>query len=274
MTKRLLLISIMAVCFNLYGCRDGNVTDTRTNVESITENPEAYYEDACKAKDIVVQALNNKDLELFKSVLSNKTIEDTPHLNEEIRCAFDMYEGEVIEIREYEISYEEGILHGKKISSVLMCYDMVTTEKEYLLDMLYIPEYDEVFEKSGFYFVVLADYDREYTYFEASCPYTFRVNCGVFSSDLDTMEYNENVLRIFYKEEGFEEIEKVSVRDLNRVGVEKITELKIVKEDEYGVYFSVVDSINNKYYVDAYENGGIFSIRENDENGKIVLEGY
>lgn len=145
MTKRLLLISIMAVCFNLYGCRDGNVTDTGTNVESITENPEAYYEDACKAKDIVVQALNNKDLELFKSVLSNKTIEDTPHLNEEIRCAFDMYEGEVIEIREHEISYEEGFLHGKKISSVLMCYDMVTTEKEYLLDMLYIPEYDEVF---------------------------------------------------------------------------------------------------------------------------------
>ena len=38
---------------------------------------ELYHEEACEAKDIIVQALNNKDLELFKSVLSNKTIEDT-----------------------------------------------------------------------------------------------------------------------------------------------------------------------------------------------------
>ncbi len=274
MIKKLLFVSVIGICCVFSGCIGDSVTDTETSAELTTENPEIYYEEACEAKDIVVQALNNKDLELFKSVLSNKTIEETPHLDEEIQCTFDMYKGELVEIREQEVSYSEGILHGKEIDSIFMCYDIVTTEKEYLLDMNYITKDDDVFEKSGFYFVVLADYDREATYFGASCPYTFRVNCGVFSSDLETMEFNETILGDFYKEEGFEEIEKLSMYDLNRVGVEKIVELKVLKTDKDEVCFTVVDSINNRYYVEAYGDGAIYMVRENDKNGKIVLSGY
>ena len=186
-------------------------------------------EEACEAKDIAVQALNNKDLELFKSVLSNKTIEDTPHLDE---------------------------------------------ENQYLLDMLYITEFGDVYDKSGIYFVVLADYDREYEYFTADTPYSFRINCGVFSSDLETMEFNEKAIAEFYKEE-FEQIELGVMLELNRVGIEKISKLDIMKVDEDGyVEYIVVDSINNRYYVYADEYGGIYLVQENNENGKIVLQGY
>lgn len=77
MIKKLLFASVIGICFVFSGCLGDSVTDTETSAELTTENPETYYEEACEAKDIVVQALNNKDLELFKSVLSNKTIEDT-----------------------------------------------------------------------------------------------------------------------------------------------------------------------------------------------------
>ena len=133
MIKRLLLSSIILICIIFLGCRDGNVTDTGTNVESTTENPEVYYKEACEAKDIVVQALNNKDLELFRSVLSNKTIEETPHLDEEIQCTFDMYKGELVELRENKITYEELNLNNIKVNAIFMYFDMVTTENQYLL---------------------------------------------------------------------------------------------------------------------------------------------
>lgn len=275
MKKKILLAFIMVISFVFSGCMGDSVTDTETSVDTTTENPEIYYEEACEAKDIVVQALNNKDLELFKSVLSNKTIEDTPHLEEEIQCTLDMYKGELVEIRENKITYEELNLNNIKVNAVFMYFDMVTTENQYLLDMLYITESGDVYDKSGIYFVVLADYDREYEYFTAATPYSFRINCGVFSSDLETMEFNEKVIAEFYKEEELEPIELGVMLDLNRVGIEKISDLEIIKVDEEGyVEYIVVDSINNRYYVYADEYGGTYLVRENNENGKIVLQGY
>ena len=220
------------------------------------------------AKEIILEALTNQDKELFKSVLADSTLTETPNLDAEIQCAFDMFKGEIIEVREHKLSDDEVELDNEKINATFVFYDVVTSEQEYLLDMMYIPG-------EGIYYVMLADYDRDYKYFTAACPYAFGLKNGVFSSDLATMEYNEKIIGEFYKENNFEPVELGVKFDLNRVGIEKIEEMEVVNVDENGLMeYRVIDSIDNSYYVYVEQEGAIYRVREKDESGKVILEGY
>ena len=219
-------------------------------------------------KEVILEALNKQDKELFKSVLADRTLTETPNLEAEIQCTFDMFQGEIIEVSEHKLSNDEVDLNDEKINATFAYYDVVTSEKEYLLDMMYIPG-------EGVYYVMLADYDRDYKYFTAACPYAFGLKNGVFSSDLATMEYNEKIIGEFYKENNFEPVELGVKFDLNRVGIEKIVNMEVVNVDENGfMVYCVIDSIDNSYYIYVEQEGAIYRVREKDESGKVILEGY
>lgn len=260
------------MCVFVFGCRDNNVTDTETGTEATTENPEAYYKEARESIYVVVQSLESKDAELLKSILTDYTIKETPNLDKEIRLVFDMYEGEFVEIKEHMVSSTEITLCDEVRNVCYMYYDVTTTEKEYVLEVLYIPENDSLFTQTGFFSVVLADYDRDWKYFLAAHPYLDFI-CGVFSSDLDTIEYNEDKIGKFYEEIGLEQCQEAVRFELNKVGIEKISEFQVVQITDWGgVDYTIVDSLNNKYYICTNEIGFVQIVYENDINGKVLYD--
>ena len=262
MISRKLLVMILSLCCAATGC-------TSTEIDNKDKTSKDYE----GAKDVIIEALTNKDIELFKTTLTDKTIKETSNLDAEIQCTFDMFKGDVVEVYEYEVSSDEVDLYGKKINATFMYYDVVTTESEYLLDMMYVSETEGVFEREGFYFVMLADYDREYEYFVAACPYAFGIKCGIFSSDIETIEFNEDKIATFYEKVGLEQSQQAVKFELNRFGIEKIIEFQVVEVFDWGgVEYTVVDSVNNTYYVVTDEVGFVYKVYENDKNGKVLYE--
>ena len=274
MIKRLLLSSIILICIIFFGCRDGSVSDTGISVESATENQEAYYEEAREALNVVVRALENKDAELIKSVLADKTIQETPNLDSEIQYIFDMYKCENVQSSEYKISCTEINLFGEKCSAINICFDLSSDEQKYTLDALYIPGNDGLLTSSGFFSIVLADYDRKWNNYVTARPY-YDFICGVFSSDLNTIDYNEDKIGDFYEEVGLEQCQVAVKFELNKVGIEKILEFQVMEVTDWGgVNYIVLDKINNKYYVCVDEIGFVYKVCENDENGKVLYDSF
>ena len=94
----------------------------------------------------------------------------------------------------------------------------------------------------------MADYDRKWNNYVTARPY-YDFICGVFSSDLNTIEYNEDKIGKFYEEIGLEQCQEAVRFELNKVGIEKILEFQVMEVTDWGgVNYMVLDNVNNKYY--------------------------
>ena len=241
-----------------------------TAEEEFQECTDEEYEKARQDVGIIIQALNNQDSEQLKSVLTDVTLQKTPNLDKEIQYVFDMLDGEIVEVEEHDAYCDEIFLNGKKECVIYLFYNISTAETDCVLDLLYIPRTDEDIREAGVFSFLLTDYSREYEYFVAARPYYYLIP-GVFSSDLATIEYNENKIATFYKEIGLEESQIVVKYELNRIGIEKITDFVLVETTDWGgADYVLTDSINNKYYIMVDETGFVYNVQENDTNGKVI----
>lgn len=256
-----------------------NTTETinsivSTSAEAFEKCTDDEYEKVFQDVDIIIHALNNKDSEQLKSVLTDVALQESPNLDEEIQCVFDMLDGEIVEVKKNDVHYNEEYLYGEKRHVIYMYYDVATKDNEYILDILYIPEKDNNFNKAGVFSVLLGGYNRDYQDYIAIYPVLHAVS-GVFSSDIETIRYNEAIIAEFYKEFGFEEFSETVSMELNKVGIEEIVSLEMVKKFDFGgIDYILTDSVNNKYYISTNEDGLTFQVLENDAKGKMVYSFY
>lgn len=282
MNKLIKICSSLIICgvvCVLIGCSritavEENTSEITTPIETTTAEEFEEYEKARQNVDTIIQALNNKDSEQLKSVLTDVTLQETSNLDEEIQCVFDMLDGEIVEVKENDVHYKDEYVDGEKRRVIYMYYDVATEDKEYILDIFYIPEKDNDFNKAGVFSILLGGYNREYQDYIAVYP-VFHTVSGVFSSDIETIMYNENKIAEFYEEFGFDEFSETVSIELNKVGIEKIVSLEMVETFDFGgIDYILIDSVNNQYYISTNEDGLTFQVQENDVDGKIVYAFY
>lgn len=269
--KRICFLLIIVAIFSL-GCARDNSTFEDSTIESNTEGiySEEELDDARAGIEILIQAINKRDIELFKSTLTDVTIQNTINLDAEIQTVFDMYVGDVVEYTENKVECVSKAFGNEQRNVLILYYDVHTTEKEYLLDIIYIPKTNDEYKKTGFFSVVLSDYDRTWKYFETAMP-SYYNNFGVFSSDVDTLDFNETKIETFYEGIGLEQCQLAVKFELNKAGIEKIDKLEVAEITEWGgVNYYIVDDIGNRYYIKTDEIGFVRCVKEIDENGKII----
>lgn len=269
--KKIWFLFFIAAIF-CFGCARENSSLIDATIESNTEGiySEDELDDARVNVDVLIQAINKRDIELFKSTLTDVTIQNTINLDAEIQNMFGMYVGDVVEYTENKVECVSKAFGNEQRNVLILYYDVHTTEKEYLLDIIYIPKTNDEYKKTGFFSVVLSDYDRSWKYFETAMP-SYYNNFGVFSSDVETLDFNETKIGMFYEEIGLEQCQLAVKFELNKAGIEKIDKLEVVEITDWGgVNYSIVDDIGNQYYIKTDEIGFVRCVKEIDENGKII----
>ena len=275
--KKIISVLFMAVIFFDVGCSkiitENNVTTTISTETTINNEfqgcNEEEYDKARQDIEVIIQALNSKNTEQVKSIFSNYVKENTHKFDEKVQLVFDMLNGEIENYEETASRCIEAIVKWEERCMLCFTYDIYTEDSKYYLDVYYLPRTDTELDNNGVYLINLRDYEENTIYYQLSEPSICTMG-GVFSSDQNTMDYNANQISSLYREIGYEQwVDLSAAVILNRIGIEKITSLKLIVVDEWKCSeYIITDGFGCGYRVLADECGYVQFV---DENGKTIL---
>lgn len=290
MRKGKKIISVLALTIlivNLLGCNNKfsssensstskpeesiSVEETTTFTETITdEELEKIHSDV----NIIIQSLNDRDINQMKSIFEESMLEVITSFDERMEYVFDMLDGKIISMEEYKILKSE-IYHVSiaDLYTVEVSYDIYTETQKYILDVRYVPQKNENFINTGVYAFEISDLDRDHMCYEYGGIITHRIPC-VFSTDMQTIEYNRDELWSYYSQR--EEIVPIMASsaaavELSKAGIKKIHIESFEVHESGWMSIILVDELNYRYLVETDEYGYIQFIYENDENGRLVF---
>lgn len=279
--KKLINLAItICLVVNLLGCN--NIFKTSEN-QSLAEceGTTSYTEEITKEElekinsdvNIIIQSLNDKDIEKIKTVFSGITLQEMTAFDERMEYIFDMFDGEIINTEEYGIiRLDSGSFLLPDYYSIRASYDIYTETKKYILDVRYEFQDDIQPVYAGVYSVEILDFDRTHEYYEYGNSITHKIP-GVFSTEIETIEYNSNELWTYYsqREEIVPIMASAAAVELSRAGIKKIHVENLEVNDEGWMSITLVDEMNFKYFVKTDEYGYIEFIFENDADGREVF---
>lgn len=282
---RLLALTILMV--NLLGCNNKfyssensstseqeksiSVEETTTFTEEITdEELEKIHSDV----NIIIQSLNDRDINQMKSVFKESALEVITSFDERMKYAFDMLNGKIISMEECKI-FKSEMYHVSIAEwyTVRVSYDIYTETQKYILDVRYVLRKSENFINTGVYAFEISDLDREHMYYGYGGTIMHRIPC-VFSTEIQTIEYNRNELWSYYSQR--EEIVPIMASaaaavELSKAGIEKIHIESFEVHESGWMSIILVDELNYRYLVETDEYGYVQFIYENDENGRLIF---
>lgn len=288
MRKGSKIISVLALTIlmvNLLGCNNKfsssensstseqeksiSVEETTIFTEEITdEELEKIHSDV----NIIIQSLNDRDIKKVKTVFSDITLQKITLFDERMEYVFDMFDGEIVKSEKYEIvKLDSGSFLSPNFYSIRASYDIYTETKKYILDVRYKFQGDIQPVDAGVYSIEILDFDRTHEYYVYGRSIT-HVIPGVFSSEIQTIEFNRDELSSNYGRHGLIiELADGAAIILNKAGVEKIRIEKMDVDDGGVMTMTLVDETDCKYFVKTDEGGEILFVFENDMNGRKVF---
>lgn len=278
--KKIIVVMItLCLTLSLSGCN--NVVNT-SEIQSTNKSEEIppFTEEITKEElekinsdiKVIIQSLNNRDVESMKTLFDDTTLQKVTSFDERMKYVFDMLDGNIVNVEERKLNkVDSSGLVESEWYYIYISYDIYTETNIYPLDVVYVCNKKMKIEDTGVYSINISDLDREDEYYEYLNGKTSVA--GIFSTEIDTIEYNHNELWSYYsKIEDFEPIMASSTAvELSRVGIEKIHIENLEVSEEGWMSITLVDEMNFKYLVETDEYGYVNHIYENDSEGRVLF---
>lgn len=278
--KLIRLVIIMSLAANLVGCNSifntvenqsaTECEETTTYTEEITDQESGKISSDL---NVIVQSLNNRDIENIRTLFDDATLQEITAFEKRMKYVFDMVDDKVIKVEECETyktkAFEVALSDWY---GVYVSYDIYTETNKYTLDISYRFNKNINVADTGVYSIEISDLEREHMYYEYGNSITHKIP-GVFSTEIETIEYNSNELWTYYsqRDEIVPIMASAAAVELSRAGIEKIHVENLEVNDEGWMSITLVDEMNFKYLVKTDEYGYIEFIFENDADGREVF---
>ena len=158
MKKIICIIGVLIMLFSLSGC---SLAEAR--LRELTKSSVSEAESMKKVEDTVIQALETKDVELLKSIFSEKALSQAADFDRGVAYLFNLYQGNFVEIV-YENHSADGHMERNKSTKCISAWcNIKTTVTTYTLSWVEWTKQEADPSAKGVYNLQMTEYDENDT---------------------------------------------------------------------------------------------------------------